>query len=98
MIILLFFLFSRYAIVHPLAVAIALSATDNEVYPGLAETVIVLAETPLANPLNTSTIAVLPKFLLAKDREALTLVKGTLVAILPTIPVSVVPALTLNAG
>ena len=81
-----------------MAVAINLSAAVNEAYPGLAETVIVLAETPLANPLNTSTIIVLPKFLLAKDREALTLVNGTLVATLLIILVNVVPAFKLRAG
>jgi hypothetical protein len=95
---LLFFLFLRYAIVHPFAVAINLSATVNEEYPGLAETVIVLDVTPLANPLNTSTIIVLPKFLFANDNEALTLVKGALVTILPAIEVRVVPAFKLSAG
>ena len=54
-----FIFYCYYAIVHPLAVAINLSAAVNEAYPGLPETVIVLAVTPLANPLKISTIAVL---------------------------------------
>jgi hypothetical protein len=92
------FIIIYYAIVQPLAVAISLSPAVNAENPGFAETVIVLDVTPLANPLNTSIIDNLPKFLLAKFNEALTFVKGALAITGLTIVVSVVPEFKLSGG
>ena len=63
LLLLLLLLLLYYAIVHPLAVAINLSADVNAANPGFPETVIVFDVTPLANPLNTSMIDNLPKLL-----------------------------------
>jgi hypothetical protein len=60
-----FFLFSRYAIVHPFAVAINLSAGVTEAYPGFLDIDIVCAPTEVPNPLKTSTMALLLKIVVS---------------------------------
>jgi hypothetical protein len=96
----LFVFFIDYAIVHPFAVAINLSADVNEPNPGLPETVIFLLVTPLANPLKISIIAVLESIMFANENVFLMLTKGALD--IPLVPlnifVNVVPAVIFNAG